>query len=49
MRARRERAIAHELAKKLESLPRSTPRLEVRIWASRLVEFTKPRPWWRFW
>jgi hypothetical protein len=49
MRARKERAIAHQMALKLETATRATPRIELRLWESRIAEFTKPRPWWRFW
>lgn len=48
MRAARERAVAHELALKLESEARGRD-AALWAWASRIVEFTKPRPWWRFW
>ncbi len=49
MRARRERAVAPELALKLEKAAEDSGLEIVRIWAVRVVEFTEPRPWWRFW
>ena len=49
MRARRERAVAHEMALKLADAALDADILLVKIWAARVVEFTKPRPWWWSW
>ena len=49
MRARRERAVAHEAALRLAAASLDADIVLVKFWAARVVEFTKPRRWWWFW
>jgi hypothetical protein len=49
MRASRERSVAHQALLSATAKERTLDRWTYESLLLTAIEFTKPRPWWRFW